>query len=99
MHVGAGLVANLPARNPLITASLASTLSLVTNGRFTLGVGRGQDRLADMLGVPHSNFALIERYLTHLRSDVRTLFRTSNSLVEKINAMDPFEEIPLPLPS
>ena len=47
----------------------------------------------------NANFALIERYLTHLRSDVRTLFRTSNSLVEKINAMDPFEEIPLPLPS
>lgn len=67
MHVGAGLVANLPARNPLITASLASTLSLVTNGRFTLGVGRGQDRLADMLGVPHSNFALIERYLDAVR--------------------------------
>ena len=67
MNIGAGLVANLPARNPLITASLASTLSLITNGRFTLGIGRGQDRLADMLGVPHSNFTLIERYLDAMR--------------------------------
>ncbi|MGB1883191.1 MAG: TIGR03857 family LLM class F420-dependent oxidoreductase [Gammaproteobacteria bacterium] len=67
MNVGAGLVANLPARNPLITASLAATMSLVTQGRFILGVGRGQDRFADMLGVPRSNFALIEHYLDAMR--------------------------------
>ena len=67
LNVGAGLIANLPARNPLITASFASTMSLLTGGRFTLGVGRGQDRLADMLGVPHSNFAMIERYLSAVR--------------------------------
>ena len=60
LNVGAGLVANLPARNPLITASFASTMALLTDNRFILGVGRGQDRLADMLGVPHSNFEIIE---------------------------------------
>lgn len=67
LAVGAGLIANLPARNPLITASFASTMSLMTDARFTLGMGRGQDRFADMLGVPHSNFALIERYIDALR--------------------------------
>ncbi|MFT4564580.1 MAG: 5,10-methylenetetrahydromethanopterin reductase [Gammaproteobacteria bacterium] len=68
LNVGAGLIANLPARNPLITASFASTMMLLTNGRFVLGVGRGQDRFADMLGVPHSKLALIERYLDALRA-------------------------------
>jgi len=63
LSVGAGLIANLPARNPLITASFASTMTLLTDGRFVLGVGRGQDRFADMIGVPHTRLALIERYL------------------------------------
>ena len=63
MRVGAGLIANLPAPCPLITASFASTMSLLTGGRFTLGVGRGQDRLADMLGVPRTNFEILEHYL------------------------------------
>lgn len=67
LHVGAGLIANLPARNPLITASFASTMQLLTDDRFILGIGRGQERFADMLGVPHSDFALIERYLDALR--------------------------------
>ena len=67
LTVGAGLIANLPARNPLITASFASTMSLLTDNRFVLGVGRGQDRFADMLGVPHSNLALIGRYLDAVR--------------------------------
>lgn len=67
LNVGAGLVANLPARNPLITASFASTMALITDNRFILGVGRGQDRLADMLGVPHSNFEVFEHYLSVVR--------------------------------
>ena len=68
MSVGAGLIANLPARNPMMTASFASTMALMTNGRFILGVGRGQDRFADMLSMPHSDLPLIERYLEAIRS-------------------------------
>jgi len=68
LSIGAGLIANLPARNPMITASFASTMALLTTGKFSLGIGRGQDRLADMLCVPRSNLKVIERYLATMRA-------------------------------
>lgn len=67
LAVGTALINNLPIRNPLTVASLGSTLALLLGNRFVLGVGRGQDRLADMLGAPHSTLSLLGRYIDTLR--------------------------------
>ena len=42
MGIAAGLIANLPLRHPLVVAAYASTMQLLTGGRFALGIGRGQ---------------------------------------------------------
>ncbi len=67
LAIGTALVGNLPLRHPLMVASFASTMMLMTKNRFTLGVGHGQDRLADIANVPRSNRPLIGRYLAVLR--------------------------------
>ena len=67
MGIASGLIANLPLRHPLVTASYASTMSMLTGDRFTLGIGRGVDLLADASGTPRLTFALLEDYVTILR--------------------------------
>lgn len=67
MAVIAGLIANLPARNPLLTAAYASTMMLMSDNRFALGVGRGFNSLADSIGIPHMNFRLFADYFDILR--------------------------------
>lgn len=67
MGIASGLIANLPLRHPLVTAAYASTMSKLTGDRFTLGIGRGVDPLADAAGVPRLDFALLEDYVTVLR--------------------------------
>lgn len=67
MAVAASLIANLPARNPVLTAAYASTMMVLSDNRFALGVGRGFNSLADSLGLPHMNFALFADYFDILR--------------------------------
>ncbi|MSR13468.1 MAG: TIGR03857 family LLM class F420-dependent oxidoreductase [Gammaproteobacteria bacterium] len=67
LTIGTGLIGNLPLRNPLVVASFCSTMVLMTKGRFVLGVGHGQDRLADLAGAPRSTRPIIGRYLAVLR--------------------------------
>lgn len=67
LAIGTALIGNLPLRNPLMVASFCSTMMLMTKNRFTLGVGHGQDRLADAAGVPRSTRPLIGRYLSILQ--------------------------------
>lgn len=57
-------------RHPLTMASMASTLQLLSGGRFTLGLGRGLGALAPSLGVAKPTLASIE----HLVSTVRRLW-------------------------
>lgn len=38
-----------------------------------------------------NNFATIERHMNKIRADISSLFRTSTSIVEKLNEMDPFD--------
>lgn len=45
-------VTNHTTRHPIVTASYASTMHLLTGGRFELGLGRGIDRLWDAMGLP-----------------------------------------------
>src|SRR5262245_39104314 len=67
MGIASGLIANLPLRNPLVTASYASTMSMLTGDRFALGIGRGVDLLADASGTPRLTFELLEDYVGILR--------------------------------
>ena len=67
MGIASGLIANLPLRNPLAVAGYASTMATLTDNRFSLGIGRGVDKLADMSGTPRLNFRLLEDYVTILR--------------------------------
>jgi 5,10-methylenetetrahydromethanopterin reductase len=67
MGIASGLIANLPLRNPLVTAAYASTMMKLTDNRFALGVGRGVDGLADATGTARLNFKLLEDYIGILR--------------------------------
>jgi probable F420-dependent oxidoreductase len=49
--IGTG-VTNIDTRHPLVLASLATTLSRLSGGRFALGVGRGIAVRSAMLGLP-----------------------------------------------
>jgi 5,10-methylenetetrahydromethanopterin reductase len=57
-------------RHPLTLASMASTMQLLSGGRFTLGLGRGLGALAPSLGVARPTLASLE----HLASTVRRLW-------------------------
>ena len=67
MGIASGLIANLPLRHPLVTAAYASTMAKLTGDRFTLGIGRGVDALADATGTPRLTLDLLEDYITVLR--------------------------------
>ncbi len=53
---------NHHTRHPTITAAYASTMHSLTGGRFTLGLGRGVDRLWDAMGLPHITTAQMEDF-------------------------------------
>jgi 5,10-methylenetetrahydromethanopterin reductase len=67
MGIASGLISNLPLRHPLVVAGYASTMATVTDNRFTLGIGRGVDPLADGAGIPRLTFKLLEEYIDILR--------------------------------
>lgn len=43
---------NHNTRHPIVTAAYATTMHRLTGGRFTLGLGRGIDRMFDAFGMP-----------------------------------------------
>ncbi len=53
-------VTNHNTRHPMVTASYATTMHRLTGGRFTLGLGRGMDRMFDAFGLPHITSAQLE---------------------------------------
>ncbi|MET0984391.1 MAG: TIGR03857 family LLM class F420-dependent oxidoreductase [Steroidobacteraceae bacterium] len=65
--VASGLMNNLPLRNAMVVASYAATSMMLSNNRFTLGIGRGTDSLEDRLGIPHASDQLVEDYVDILR--------------------------------
>jgi probable F420-dependent oxidoreductase len=64
-------VTNHNTRHPIVTASYATTMHRLTGGRFSLGLGRGMDRLFDAVGLPRittaqlEDFAILMRRLWH----------------------------------
>jgi len=51
---------NHNTRHPMVTASFAMTMSRLTGGRFTLGLGRGIKPLFDAYGIPQITTAQLE---------------------------------------
>ena len=70
-HVRIGTaVIHQGTRHPLTLASMASTMQLMSGGRFVLGLGRGLGALAPSLGVAKPTLASLE----HLATTVRRLW-------------------------
>jgi 5,10-methylenetetrahydromethanopterin reductase len=58
---------NHNTRHPAITASYATTMHRLTDGRFTLGLGRGIEPLFDAFGIPRITSAQIEDFVGIVR--------------------------------
>jgi len=61
MRIATG-VTNHNTRHPIVTASYATTMHRLTNGRFVLGIGRGMDRMFDAFGLPRITTAQLEDF-------------------------------------
>ncbi|MBV2234845.1 MAG: TIGR03857 family LLM class F420-dependent oxidoreductase [Sterolibacterium sp.] len=60
-------VTNINTRHPIITASLASTASRLSGGRFSLGVGRGIGVSMASWGLPVATNAMLEDFAGLMR--------------------------------
>ena len=60
-------VTNHNTRHPMITASYATTMHRLTDGRFMLGLGRGMDRMFDAFGIPHITTAQMVDFIGLMR--------------------------------
>jgi 5,10-methylenetetrahydromethanopterin reductase len=58
---------NQNTRHPLVTASYATTMHRLTNGRFALGLGRGVKVLFDAFGLPAITTAQMEDFVGLMR--------------------------------
>ena len=58
---------NHSVRHPMVTASYATTMHRLTGGRFTLGIGRGIDRLFDAYGIARITTAEMEDFAGLMR--------------------------------
>lgn len=58
---------NHTTRHPLVTASWASTLHLLSDGRFSLGVGRGIEAMFKAYGMPMATTASLEEFAHLMR--------------------------------
>jgi probable F420-dependent oxidoreductase len=66
MRIATG-VTNHNTRHPIVTASYATTMHRLTNGRFVLGIGRGMARMFDAFGLPRITTAQMEDFAGLLR--------------------------------
>lgn len=58
---------NHNTRHPMVTAAYAMTMHRLTGGRFSLGLGRGIDRMFDAYGLPRIKTAEIEDFVGLMR--------------------------------
>lgn len=58
---------NHNTRHPIVTASYATTMHRLTEGRFSLGLGRGIAVLFDVYGIPRITTAQIEDFVGLMR--------------------------------
>jgi probable F420-dependent oxidoreductase len=60
-------VTNQNTKHPLVTAAHATTMHFLTGGRFTLGLGRGIDKMFDAYGLPRIKTAQMEDFAGLMR--------------------------------
>jgi probable F420-dependent oxidoreductase len=60
-------VTNHNTRHPVVTASYATTMHELSNGRFCLGLGRGIERMFDAYGMPRITTAQMEDFVGIMR--------------------------------
>ncbi|MBO6701713.1 MAG: TIGR03857 family LLM class F420-dependent oxidoreductase [Pseudomonadales bacterium] len=58
---------NHNTRHPVVTGAYASTMHFLTDGRFSLGLGRGIDMMFDAFGLPRIKTAEIEDFVGIMR--------------------------------
>ncbi|MDG2028368.1 MAG: TIGR03857 family LLM class F420-dependent oxidoreductase [Acidimicrobiales bacterium] len=58
---------NHNTRHPMVTAGFARTMQSLTGGRFTLGLGRGIDRMQDAYGISRITTAQMEDFAGLMR--------------------------------
>jgi len=58
---------NHNTRHPMITAAHAMTMHKLTDGRFSLGLGRGIPQMFDAFGIPHITTAQLEDFVGLMR--------------------------------
>lgn len=58
---------NHTTRHPIVSASWASTLHLLSGGRFSLGVGRGIDAMFNAFGMPLATTDSLEQFAVLMR--------------------------------
>lgn len=58
---------NHNTRHPTVTAAYATTMHFLTGGRFSLGLGRGMDRMFDAMGLAHIKTADLEDFVRLMR--------------------------------
>ena len=58
---------NHNTRHPMVTGAFASTMHHLTEGRFSLGLGRGIDMLFDAMGLPRIKTAQLEDFVGVMR--------------------------------
>jgi probable F420-dependent oxidoreductase len=58
---------NHTTRHPIVTASWASTLHLLSQGRFSLGLGRGIDAMFNAFGMPLATTDSLEQFAHLMR--------------------------------
>ena len=58
---------NHTTRHPMVTASFATTMHRLTNGRFTLGLGRGIEVIFDAFGLPRITTAQLDDFAGLMR--------------------------------
>jgi 5,10-methylenetetrahydromethanopterin reductase len=60
-------VTNVNTRHPLVTAAHATTMQALTGGRYTLGLGRGVDRMMMAMGLTTATTAQLEDFAGLMR--------------------------------
>ncbi len=58
---------NHNTRHPMVTAAFAMTMHKLTDGRFSLGIGRGIAPMFDAFGLPHITTAQMEDFVGLMR--------------------------------
>jgi probable F420-dependent oxidoreductase len=66
MYIGTSAT-NLNTRHPVITASMGSTLSRLSNGRFALGLAKGSALRWKAWGLPHPTYAREAEFVALMR--------------------------------